>query len=342
METIIKKTITTCSVITLFLIALYLIFLAKTILFYLLIALIFVLAINPLVKRIEKYKIKRTGAVIISDLMLLILLLSILGTIITPLIQQGISFFQNLPEITHNILSNHTLIELSQKYHFENNLNQFSNQISTALLGGGSSIFSITSSVISQIASITIIIVLTFILQIEGVGIWKNLLSFLSEKNQNVAQKIADKSTRAVSGFVSGDLFISLIAGTVTFITLLLLNVPYAFTLAALVAVFDLIPLVGAAIATIIVGLVALTKGLPVAVIAVVVILIYQFIEGHFIQPIVYSKSINLSALIIVAASVLGAEIGGIVGVLLAIPVAAVIQIIVIEIYFSFKKVTTQ
>jgi predicted PurR-regulated permease PerM len=102
------------------------------------------------------------------------------------------------------------------------------------------------------------------------------------------------------------------------------------------VAIFDLIPLVGAAMATIIVGLVALTQGLIVAIIAVVIILIYQFVEGHFIQPIVYSKVINISALIIVIASVLGAEIGGIIGILLAIPMAAVVQIIVTEIYDSF------
>ena len=339
MEIAVRKTITICSVVTLFLLALYLIFLAKTILFYLLISLVFVLAINPLVKKIEKCKIKRIGAVIISDLILLILLLSILWTIITPLVQQGISFFQNLPDIINNILNNQTLVYFSQKYHFENNLNQFSDQALTMLLGGGASIFSITSSVINQFTSVAIIAVLTFLLQIEGAEIWKNLLNFISEKNKSIAQKIADRATNAVSGFVSGNLFISLIAGSVTFITLTLLNVPYAFTLSALVAVFDLIPMIGASIATIVVGLVALTNGLVVAIIAVVIILIYQFIEGHFIQPVVYSKSINLSALIIVIASVLGAEIGGIIGILLAIPVAAVVQIIITEIYLSFKKI---
>ena len=222
MEIAVRKTITICSVVTLFLLALYLIFLAKTILFYLMISLIFVLAINPLVKKIEKCKIKRVGAVIISDLILLILLLSILWTIITPLVQQGISFFQNLPDIINNILSNQTLIYFSQKYHFENSLNQFADQFLTMLFGGGSSIFSITNSVISQFTAIAIIVVLTFLLQIEGAEIWKNLLSFLPEKNKILAQKIAVRASGAVSGFISGNLFISLIAGSVTFITLIL------------------------------------------------------------------------------------------------------------------------
>ena len=334
MDITIRKTIIICSIITAFILSLYVIFLAKNILFYLLISLILVIAINPFVKKVEKFKIRRLYAVIISDLLLFILLISILGTIIKPLMQQGISLFQNLPDIIRSILNNHLLIDISQKYHFQNSLSQFSNQISNSLLNGGSSIIIITNSLITKFTTVTIVFVLTFLLQIEGDKIWLGLLKFFSDKNIIVAERLSSKITKAVSGFVSGNLFISLIAGSVTFITLMILNVPYAFTLSALVAVFDLVPLIGAAIATIAVGLVALTKGIIVAIIAIVVILIYQFIEGHFIQPIVYSKSINLSALIIVIASVLGGEIGGIIGILLAIPLAAIVQIIVEEIYY--------
>lgn len=336
METTIRKTITICSIITLFIASLYIIFLSRTVLLYLLVALVLVIAISPLVARLQKYKIKKVGAVILSDLLILIIILSILGTIIIPLTHQIVAFIENLPDIIQKILSNQDLINLSQRYNFENNLSQLSAQASSLLLGGGASILLITSSVITKFASVTIILVLTFLLQIEGSYIWQTLLGFVSDKDSKIAERVAGKITKAVSGFVSGNLFISLIAGVVTFTTLIILNVPYAFALATLVAIFDLIPLVGAAMATIIVGLVALTQGLIVAIIAVVIILIYQFVEGHFIQPIVYSKVINISALIIVIASVLGAEIGGIIGILLAIPMAAVVQIIVTEIYDSF------
>jgi predicted PurR-regulated permease PerM len=338
MQMTIKKTIVACSVITVFLLSLYLIFLSKTIILYLIIAIILVIAINPLVSRIEKYKIKKIPAVLLSDFLLLILLICFLSTIIIPLIHQGSNLIQNLPDIIHNIINNPSLVSLSQKYHFENNLNQFSGQISSFLLGGGQSIIFITSSVVSKVSSLTIVLVLTFLLQIEGKKIWMNLLGFLNKKDFDVAQDTSAKISKAVSGFVSGNLFISLIAGIVTFITLMILNVPYAFALAALVAFFDLIPLIGAAIATIVVGLVALTKGLIIAIIAVVVILTYQFIESHFIQPIVYSKSISISALIIVIASVFGAEVGGIIGILLAIPIASVFQIIITEFYLFFKN----
>jgi predicted PurR-regulated permease PerM len=337
METTAKKTIITCSIITVFLLALYLIFLSKTIILYLVIAIILVIAINPLVLRFEKIKIKKVPAVLLSDFLIFLLLVCILGTIIIPLVQQGSNLIQNLPDIVHNILNNPSLITLSQRYHFENNLTQLSSQASVLLLGGGKSIFIITNTIVSELSSLTIVLVLTFLLQIEGAQIWKGLLGFLNNKNSQISQTIAIKASKAVSGFVSGNLFISLIAGTVTFITLMIFNVPYAFALSALVALFDLIPLIGAAIATIVVGLVALTKGAIVALIIVIIILVYQFIESHFIQPIVYSKSISISALIIIIASVLGAEIGGIIGILLAIPMASIVQIIITEIYGFLK-----
>jgi len=339
MGTIARKTTTVCAIILAFCATLYFLFISKTIILYLLIAIMLAISINPLVKRIEKFKIKKSTAIIISDLFLLIILFSILGTIITPLIFQGISLFENFPQIAHNILNNPTLLNLSYKYHFDASLNQLSSQVSGILFTGGNSIFTITNNLIQNITSTTVVLVLTFLLQIEGEKIWENLISFLREKDSKTAQRVGGRISKAIGGFVSGNLFISLIAGTVTLVLLLILRVPYAFALAGLVALFDLIPLVGAAIATIAVGLVALTKGILIAVIAVVVILIYQFIEGHFIQPIVYSKSVNLSALIIVLASVLGAEIGGIIGILLAIPVASVVQIIITETY-SFLHTT--
>jgi predicted PurR-regulated permease PerM len=137
--------------------------------------------------------------------------------------------------------------------------------------------------------------------------------------------------TKALSGFITGNLFISFIAGSIGLVTMLLLDIPYAFALAALLALFDLIPLVGAALATIAIALVALTQGMAATIIIVIVLLVYQIVEGHMIQPLVYSRAISLSPLLIILASVIGAELGGIIGVLLAIPAASVIQIVAQE-----------
>ena len=339
METTIRKTIGICGVVVGFGAMLYILFIAKTVLLYLVVAIMLAIAIYPLVSRIQKIlHLRKTLAVILSYLLLIVVVGFIISAVIVPLAHQGTSFIRNIPVVWNTFLQNPHVLEFIARYKLENSLAQISSQTSGFLIGGGGSIVVITGSIIAQITATTIILILTFLLLIEGENIWHSLLGFLTAKDAENAKRIGTKISKAISGFVSGNLFISLIAGTVTFFTLWLLKVPYAFALAGLVAVFDLIPLIGASIATVAIGLVALSKGVIVAVLAVGILLIYQFVEGHFIQPIVYSKSINLSALIIVIAGVFGAELGGILGIVMAIPVASVIQIICIEAYEFFAN----
>jgi predicted PurR-regulated permease PerM len=132
----------------------------------------------------------------------------------------------------------------------------------------------------------------------------------------------------AVGGYVAGNLLISVVAGTVTTLILLATHVPYPVPLGILVAFFDLIPLVGATIGTIIVAAVALTKGIPTTAIVVVGMVIYQEVENHVLQQLVYNRTVKLSPLAIALSVAAGAEIGGIVGALLGIPVAGALKVV--------------
>lgn len=332
-----RKTLITSSILIALAAVIFCLYLSKTVILYVVIALLLVFAINPLVLWIEKRGVKRNLAILLADLFLLIIVSGILATVIIPLITQGSDLLQNLPHISDKIFSNPTLISLNQKYHISESLNDSSKQLTDIVSGGGSSLLIFTSIVISKVFAIISVLVLAFLIQFEGRKIWQGILDLLHIKIARRAERVGTSIMNAVSGFVLGNLFISLIAGVVTLITLWILGVPYMFALAALVALFDIIPLIGAAIATIGVGLVALSQGTLTAIIAVAVLLVYQFIEGHIIQPLVYSKSVNLSALIIVLASLLGAEFAGIVGVLLAIPLASIIQILGIEAFIFYK-----
>jgi predicted PurR-regulated permease PerM len=134
-----------------------------------------------------------------------------------------------------------------------------------------------------------------------------------------------------VGGYVAGNLLISLVAGTVTTLILLATGVPYAVPLGLVVAVFDLIPLVGATIGTIIVAAVALTKGVPTTVIVVAGMWVYQKIENHTLLPLVYHRTVKLSPLAIAVSVAAGAEVGGIVGALLGIPIAGALKVVTRE-----------
>jgi predicted PurR-regulated permease PerM len=314
------------------------IYLVRAVILQLTIALILAVALEPLVGWLMKRGIGRSASIAISVTSAALAILFVVGIIATPLITEGIRLSRNAPQIVEQVTNHHTFKRLNDQYHIVDKAREYAQDIPGKFTERGLPALAVISSVAGSLSSLAVIIVLTLFLILEGPPLWRSLRTLFPVHTARQLERTSEKAAIAVSGFVSGNLLISLIAGAVTLITLLILRVPYPFALAALVAFFDLIPLVGAALATIVVGLVALTTGIGVALIAVAVLLVYQFVEGHFIQTIVYSRSISLSPLLVIVASLAGAELGGIIGVLLAIPVSAVLQVIAVEIFAGFKN----
>jgi predicted PurR-regulated permease PerM len=144
-------------------------------------------------------------------------------------------------------------------------------------------------------------------------------------------RRLLSQSAGAISGYITGNLSISVICGITTFIVLLLLGMPYAAPLALLVAVLDLIPLVGATLGGALLVVVGLFVEPWKAVVLLVYIVVYQQVEGSVLQPLVYSKAVQLNGLVILIALLVGGQLLGIPGALLAIPVAEIIRIVVTE-----------
>ena len=138
-------------------------------------------------------------------------------------------------------------------------------------------------------------------------------------------RRLLSRSAGAISGYITGNLAISVICGITTFIVLLILGMPYAAPLALLVAVLDLIPLVGATLGGALLVIVGLFVEPWKAVVLLVYIVVYQQAEGSVLQPIVYSRAVQLNGLVILIALLVGGQLLGIPGALLAIPVAEII-----------------
>jgi predicted PurR-regulated permease PerM len=151
------------------------------------------------------------------------------------------------------------------------------------------------------------------------------------ERHQPLVRRLLSRSAGAISGYITGNLAISVICGITTFIVLLLLGMPYAAPLALLVAVLDLIPLVGATLGGALLVVVGLFVEPWKAVVLLVYIVVYQQAEGSVLQPLVYSKAVQLNGLVILIALLVGGQLLGIPGALLAIPVAEIIRIVITE-----------
>lgn len=328
---LVKKVATIYAVVILVSALLYLLYLLNAVLLQLVIALLLAVVLEPLVRFFMQRGIRRTWSAFLSVLIALVSVLIVLAVIVTPLLTEGARLATNIPEIVSGLTQNSTVAVLNERYHLVDQLKSVLQESASKLAGASVPLFGVFGRIIGGASAATIIFVFAFFLLIDGPRAWQILLSTVGDARAKRLDRVARKMTTAISGFITGNLFISLIAGSVGLITMVILQIPYAFALAAFLAVLDLIPLVGAALATIVIALVALTQGFLVAVIAIIVLLTYQLIEGHVIQPLVYARAVSLSPLLIVLASVIGAELGGIIGVLLAIPAASVIQIIIGE-----------
>jgi predicted PurR-regulated permease PerM len=129
-----------------------------------------------------------------------------------------------------------------------------------------------------------------------------------------------------------GNLLTSLISGILTYIWLVIFDVPYALLLALFVALFDLIPLVGSTIAGVVVSLVALTKGLPVAIATAGFYVLYRFLEDYLLNPRVMKHTVKVSPGLTIIATLIGASLLGLIGALVAIPIAATVHLLVQEV----------
>jgi predicted PurR-regulated permease PerM len=184
---------------------------------------------------------------------------------------------------------------------------------------------------LTAIVAVVTIVFLTFFMLTEGPSWVERFYTLVPEQSRPRVERIANDIYRTIGGYVTGNLFISLIAGVASTIVLLVMGVPFAVALGLLVAILDLVPLAGATLAAIIVSTVAFLESLPAGIVVLVFFIVYQQVENHLIQPVVYSRTVQLSPLAILIAVLIGAKLAGILGALAAIPVAGTIQVLLLS-----------
>jgi predicted PurR-regulated permease PerM len=182
------------------------------------------------------------------------------------------------------------------------------------------------------VAALATVLTLTFFLLLGSERYVNAGVGLFAEAHQPLVRRLLTQSAGAISGYVTGNLAISVICGVVTFVVLLILGMPYAAPLALVVAVLDLIPLVGATLGGALLVVVGLFVEPWKAVVLLVFVLVYQQVESNVLQPLVYSQAVQLNGLVILIALLVGGQLLGIPGALLAIPVAEIIRIVVTEV----------
>jgi predicted PurR-regulated permease PerM len=298
----------------------------RTILLWLLVGLILAVALEPGVAWLQRHNWNRVPASLLMSTATIALLIGAVLAVAYPLLFQSDQFISALPQLVDDLLGRGgSLHFLEARFHILDRVSTIrSEQVADAVLGGRAQVMSLLSRAASSVSAVVTIFTMMVMLLIEGPRAWKTLLDSLIGEERRWAEHMGANFLRSTGGYVRGNAAISVVAGTAAYITLRILDVPYAETLAVFVAVLDIIPLVGATIAAVVVCIIALaTGGLTDCIVLAVFFIVYQQFENNVLQNLVYGKTLELSPLVIFIAALVGATLAGLVGVLLAIPLAA-------------------
>jgi predicted PurR-regulated permease PerM len=217
---------------------------------------------------------------------------------------------------------NHTVAQLNRHYHVIARLKAHAGSLPGIAFGAA-------GRLVSGVAATVTVLFLTLFTLLELPRIGELILAQCTAPQAERMRGIGRDINRNVGGYVAGNLLISLIAGVVTTASLVVLHVPYALTLGILVAVFDLLPLVGATVGSVIVLAVTfVSQGTTAMLILLVVIVVYQQAENHILQPVIYRRTVQLPALVVMIAVLTGAALLGVLGALVAIPIAGTLQVL--------------
>ncbi len=314
---------------------LYLLIQIRGTLLLLAIAIFLAVALGPAVDFFAR-NVPRAAAILIVYVMMVCLFIGVLSLIVPPVINGASDLSGDIPTYIQDLRNNDRIAEFDDKYDITPKLQEEAKKLPDKLGDAAGALQSIAVGVFNAAFQLLTILTMTFFLLLDG----RRMVAFLmrrfgrSKKGEGRMREVAERIYKSTAGYVAGALTITSINGILTFIILTILDVPFAVPLAVLMSFFGLIPLVGATIGGVIILIVTLFTDFPQATIIYgTFLLLYQQLENNVLQPFIFKRTVNVHPLAVIVAILAGSSVLGIVGALVAIPVAAAIQITLREFY---------
>jgi len=283
-------------------------------------------AVDPLVRR----GVPRALAIALAYLAILGGLFGLVLVLAPPVVDEVEQFVRQAPGYVTDIRDSESLRRYDNRYGITDRLGEQANRLPRALDDAAGELESVTVGVFKRMFELITVLTMAFFLLLDAPRITGFLFGRLRLGDEQRARALAADASRAVGGYVAGSAAIAALAGLVSFAAMTVLGLPVSVPLAVLMAFCALIPLVGSAIGAAPIALVAALHSFPEALLAwVAFFVVYQQAESRLLGPFVYRRTVDLHPLLAIVAVLAGASLLGILGALLAIPVAAIVQILV-------------
>lgn len=308
------------------LLLLWFLYLVRDILLLVFLAIIIVSAIDPIVDWFQKRKIPRSLTVIAVYVIFLFILSLTVFLLTPPLTNEIRGLGENVPQLVEKITG---YFSSAREYASSHNLQQYVSNFlgSTAerISQTGSSIFSGTVSFIGGIFSFVVVLSIAFYMTVQEKGIKKFFASIVPDEHSKYALGLVDRIQFKMGRWLQGQFFLMFIVFALDYIGLLLIGAPYALVLALIAGILEIVPYIGPIISAVIAVAICFLHGPLTGLLALGVFGLVQQLEGYVLTPLIMKKAVGLNPVVVILALMIGAKLGGVIGIVVSVPVATVL-----------------
>jgi len=314
--------------------SIWLVWFLRSLVLDLILALIVAMVLDPAVKLLYRFRIKRSVGSVIVYIAALIVFLLVSFLITRPLFNAGVKFSHELPSLVNQAQTGTgRLGELIKRFHIDTYVQANSSKLTGLLSKASGPAVLAAKTFLSGVVRVITIFLLSLFIEIEAPLLFGAMFQVAGPDRRVSLMRVRGRLIKAITGYVLGNLATSVIAGVVVYVALLILGVPFPIVVAVWVAVVDLLPLVGGLLAGIPTVLFALLHSIAAGIVVAVIFLVYQQLENHILNPVIMSRTVRLNTLWVLISVLVGADLLGFIGALIGIPAAATIQVIGGEIW---------
>jgi len=305
---------------------------ARQVLVLFLVAAFIAVGLDPAVRWLVRRGLRRSIAVLLIALGALGFFGGFVAAVVPPIAHQSTSLVKHAPDYVHRLDNNKTFRQLDRRYHITAKVDERAKKgLSADSLGG---FVGVGKAILGIFASTLTIIILTIYFLANMPAIKAVMYRAVPRTRRARVGLLGDEILDRVGGYVLGNLATSVIAGVASFIWLVAWGIPYPVALAMFIAITDLIPLIGATIGAIGITIVAMFHGIVPGVATGIYYLAYQQFENYVLQPRIMKRTVDVAPVVTIVAALLGAALMGILGALIAVPLAAAVQLILTEVVY--------
>jgi predicted PurR-regulated permease PerM len=301
-------------------------YLVRDILVLVFLAIIIVSAIDPIVDWFQKRKVPRSLTVLVFYVVLLSVLGVAIGFLVPPLTNEVRGLGENFPVLVEKLSGYFRIIrDYAVSHNLQQQISNFSGSIASRFSQVGTNIFSGTISFIGGIFSFIVVLSIAFYMSVQEKGVKKFFASIVPDEHGEYIMGLVERIQFKMGRWLLGQLALMVIIFAVDYVGLLLIGAPYALVLAIMAGLLEIVPYVGPIISAVVAASISFLHGPLTGLLVLGLFAVAQQLEGYVIAPLVMKKAVGLNPVVVILALMIGAKLGGMMGIIVSVPIAAIV-----------------